>query len=444
MPARGGRDEIFTLTELGQETLEIPSLEILCISRQNDEQRVPIGLTALVVGKDPDADVRLDDPRVSRRHCSLTLTERGVVLRDLGSKNGTFVGGVQVVEAILTPSVEVTVGGARLWVQRAGSPETVALSLSPRFGDALGTTVVMRALFARLERAAASMETVLLLGESGTGKELLARGVHERSPNREGPFVVFDCGAVAPDLIESELFGFVRGAFTGAISDRASVFEQADGGTLFLDEIGELPLSLQPKLLRAIEARQFRRVGSNAWKGFKTRVVVATHRDLRALVTAGTFREDLYFRIAVLRVDVPPLRDRPDDIPLLVEKFLASQDPPRALGDLPEHALAMLRSHSWPGNVRELRNTVARILLFPHLGREAFDSVVPTAKGELPLHLPLREAREQIVEAFEQKYVTEKLREHKGNVSRAAESMGVSRQLVHRLMERYGIRSGGK
>jgi transcriptional regulator with PAS, ATPase and Fis domain len=269
----------------------------------------------------------------------------------------------------------------------------------------------------------------------------LARAVHERSPQKKGPFVVFDCSAVAGQLVESELFGHARGAFTGAVDHRAGVLEQADGGTLFLDEIGELPPELQPKLLRAIEARQYRRVGSNAWRSFDARLVVATHRDLRSEIASGSFRQDLYFRIAVVKIRVPPLRERRDDIDLIVQGFLSAQRPSRGLDDLPPGALAMLKAHDWPGNVRELRNTVARLLLFPHLGSGVFDDVAPGAGG-LPFRLPLREAREQVMQEFEHVYVTAKLREHGGNVSRAAEAMGVSRQLVHRLMGRHGIRSG--
>jgi transcriptional regulator with PAS, ATPase and Fis domain len=440
MPPRDTQNQPTTLTALSADALQIPALELVAVDGKGKTSAAALRLTPLVVGKDDEADVVLDDPRVSRRHCSFALTERGIVLRDLGSKNGTFVAGTQILEAFVTPNTEVTVGGAKLTVRVAGAPASVPLSGSARFGDALGATLVMRALFARLEQAAATDETLLLLGESGTGKELLARAVHDKSSRRDGPFVVFDCSAVSPELAESELFGYVRGAFTGAVDDRAGVLEESHGGTLFLDEIGELPIDLQPKLLRAIEARQFRRVGSNAYEAFDTRILAATHRDLRAQVAARAFREDLYFRIAVLKVDIPPLRERRDDIGLLVDNVLRSLDPPRSADDLPPGALAMLAAHDWPGNVRELRNTVSRLLVFPHLGREAFDAAV-SPPGRLPLHLNLREAREHAIAEFEEAYLSAKLREHAGNVSRAAEAIGVSRQFLHRLIARYGIRS---
>jgi transcriptional regulator with PAS, ATPase and Fis domain len=300
----------------------------------------------------------------------------------------------------------------------------------------------MRALFARLEVAAATHETVLLVGESGTGKELLARAIHDASPRRDGPFVVFDCSAVAATLVESELFGFVKGAFTGADRDRAGIFEQAHGGTLFMDEVGELPLDLQPKLLRALEARQTRRVGANAWHPFDARIVAATHRDLAGRMKSGAFREDLYYRLAVLEARVPPLRERRDDVELLAERFLAGQSPPLTVHDLPPGSLAMLHTHDWPGNVRELRNALARMVVFQEPAETTLDAAGAgsSAKGAL-LRLPLREARQQIIEKFEQTYIAAQLEAHGGNVTRAAEAVGVSRQFFHRLIERYRLRS---
>jgi DNA-binding NtrC family response regulator len=355
-------------------------------------------------------------------------------------------------------------------LRMGGSPSIVSLSSSARFGEAVGQSVAMRALFAKLERAAASTGTILLLGESGTGKEVLARAIHAESPRGSGPFVVFDCSAIAPNLLESELFGHVRGAFSGAVGPREGLLEQAHGGTLFIDEIGELPLELQPKLLRALEARQVRRLGSADWRAFDTRVVAATHRDLRARIAEGSFREDLYYRLAVVEAHVPALRDHKDDIPLLVERFLVAQSPPRKLADLPPHALPLLMAHDWPGNIRELRNTVMRLLLFPNLLEEAIGFATAPKKTDRPsvpagappseepaaaskdnpgslgalLGLPLREAREMVVEHFERAYVAAKLREYNGNISRVADAIGVSRQLVYRLVDRYDLRGGSK
>ena len=433
-----------TLTTIRRDAIELPSLVVIAQTPGMDAQQVQLGVEPVTVGTEAECEVVLADKRVSRLHCQLRLTDRGVLLRDLGSKNGTFVGGVEVMEAILPADTVATVGSTQLYVRVVGGPSLVPLSASARFGDALGSSVAMRAMFAALERAAPTPETILLLGESGTGKELLARGIHDASPRSGGPFVVFDCTSVAPNLAEAELFGYVKGAFTGALQNRIGLIEEANGGTLFIDEIGELPLELQPKLLRALEARQIRPVGSADWRSFDARIVAATHRDLRSRVAARQFREDLYYRLAVVEMHVPPLRDRKEDIPLLIERFLAAQVPPRAMSELPPNALELLLAHSWPGNVRELRNTVARLVLFPHLGKDAIAPAggVEAEGGIAPLlHLPLSEARAMVVEQFERDYIVAKLREHGGNVTRAAEAMGVSRQLVHRLMDRYGIRS---
>jgi DNA-binding NtrC family response regulator len=247
------------------------------------------------------------------------------------------------------------------------------------------------------------------------------------------------------------------------VAAHQGLLEQADGGTLFIDEVGELPLELQPKLLRALEARQVRRIGATEWRAFDTRVVAATHRDLRARVADGTFRQDLYYRLAVVEVHVPALREHKDDIPLLVERFLTAHVPPRSLADLPPHALELLAAHDWPGNVRELRNTVMRLVLFPNLVEEAIGAAraprpaetpppAPTSGAPLPapkdegsplgalLLLPLREARELVVEQFERAYMTVKLGEHNGNISRVADAIGVSRQFVYRLIDRYALR----
>jgi two-component system, NtrC family, response regulator GlrR len=449
-----------TLTDIRVDAAMLPDVRIVATPPKGKGIEAALGVSPLVVGSGAESDLVVPDPLMSRRHCEISLSDRGIRLRDLGSKNGTSIGGVQVIEALLEPDAKVTLGGSQLVARVGRGTKAVALSRAPRFGQALGASVAMRALFATLERASPTDETILLLGESGTGKEVLARAIHEGSQRRAGPYVVFDGSAVAPTLAEAELFGYVKGAFTGAVGTRPGLLEQAHGGTLFLDEIGELPLDLQPKLLRAIESRQVRKVGSAEWVQVDVRFVAATHRDLRAQVASGQFRQDLYYRLAVVEVPVPPLRERRDDIPLLVERFLAAQTPPRSFQDLPPNALELLSAHSWPGNVRELRNTVARLLLFPASAEQAFAPLVPaappSARGGAPsrpglgaaemaglLRMQLREAREIVVEQFERSYVTAKLSEHAGNVSRAAESIGVSRQFLHRLIDRYGLKGDG-
>lgn len=451
--------ELCTLTSFDQNrSLRLPSI-IVSASHKGRAVEGVLGISPFVVGTSPDCDLVLPDTKVSRRHCELRITKRGIWIRDLGSKNGTIVGKVPLIEALLPPGVTVTLGDTELVAQPAGAPSIVPLSASGQFGEAIGQSLLMRALFARLERVAATDETVILLGESGTGKDVLARAIHEHSPRRGGPFVVFDCGAISPSLAESELFGHVRGAFTGAATTYSGLLEQASGGTLFIDEIGELPLDLQPKLLRVLEAKQIRKLGSTEWKPFSARVIAATHRNLRRKVEEGSFRSDLYYRLAVVEARVPALRERKEDLPALVERFLAAQVPPQKLSDLPPHALTLLSSHDWPGNVRELRNTVARLVLFPDLTEELVQSLgsqperahdraeAPTEEaGQAAPHvnrllaLPLLQARDIAMEQFERIYLTVKLEQHGGNISRAAEAMGVSRQLVHRLVERYGLK----
>jgi transcriptional regulator with PAS, ATPase and Fis domain len=434
-------DDDTTLTLLRRDALHMPSLAVSATTPAG-EVSAPLGIQPLMVGSGSECDLVVADPGVSRQHCRLTLDERGISVRDLGSKNGTLVRDVAVLEALVPPGVPVTIGSSRLVIRAHGAPTVVPLSLSAGFGAAIGGSIAMRALFAQLERAAPTDATIVLVGETGTGKELLARGVHDASPRRSGPFEVLDCAAVAPGLLEAELFGWSRGAFTGATEARQGVLARAHGGTLFVDELGEMPLELQPKLLRALETHKVRPLGSSRWLGFDVRIVAATHRDLRAGIAAGTFRDDLFYRLAMVQATVPPLRDRKQDIPLLVERFLAAQTPPKTVDDLPPGAMGLLLAHEWPGNVRELWNVVTRLALFPGVEQELTE-LAATAES-LPstaalVRLPLREARALVVEHFERHYVVSKLREHAGNVSRAAGAMGVSRQFLHRLMERYGV-----
>jgi transcriptional regulator with GAF, ATPase, and Fis domain len=283
---------------------------------------------------------------------------------------------------------------------------------------------------------------VLIEGETGTGKELAAEGLHDEGPRTAGPLVVFDCSAVSASLIESELFGHVRGAFTGAVGDRAGAFEQADGGTLFLDEIGELPLDLQPKLLRALERREIRRVGGNQSRRVDVRIIAATNRSLVREVERGRFREDLYYRLAVIAVKLPPLRERAEDIPPLIEQFL------RELGARPAppaHLLTALAHQSFPGNVRELKNAVARLVSLAggQPGEGPAPAVAPSTAESFDPGVPLRVAKERMIDAFERTYLEAALARTGGNISRAAELAGVSRKFVQRAVREHGLKPTG-
>ncbi|HWU87902.1 MAG TPA: sigma-54 dependent transcriptional regulator [Kofleriaceae bacterium] len=304
-----------------------------------------------------------------------------------------------------------------------------------RFGDAIGRSPEMQRVFSLLSRVATTDSTILLTGESGTGKEVLAEAIHRRSRRAKGPFIVFDCGAVVPGLIESELFGHEAGAFTNAVRARPGLLAEASGGTLLLDEIGELPLALQPKLLRVIAKGEVRRVGASAATRVDVRVIAATHRNLEQAVAAGRFRADLYFRLAVVVVRVPPLRLRPEDVPVLARHFIAhmaSEEQARAV--LTPSVNAALVAHDWPGNVRELRNVVERLLAVGDLaGALARD--VPADFENYYV------AKRDAIERFERAFVRVSLDACGGVVTRAARRAGISRQMFHRLMSRHGIES---
>lgn len=439
----------FTLTmvrESERECVEMPSARIRLRGPDRKDTCVELGLDPVVVGSSPECDIVADEPYVSRRHCEFVRTPRGVVVRDLGSRNGVWMQSTRLLEALVVPGGSVTLGHLTLTVESDAKPVRIALSGGPCFGEAVGKSVAMRALFAGLEKAAQTDESILMLGESGTGKELLAQAIHQASPRNKGPFVVFDCGAVAPSLVESELFGHEKGAFSGAHTARTGLIQAAQGGTLFLDELGELPLDLQPKLLRALESRTIRPVGGNRTTSVDVRIVAATHRDVVQKIAAGEFRQDLYYRLAVVEVRIPPLRERRDDIPLLVERLLAARNPPCTLADLPPNTLDMLMAHTWPGNVRELRNTLSRILLFQStdvlgpLGKaEALPAKIP---GTVPIDVPFHDARNALVADFERRYVMEQLRAHEGSVTAAAKAAGVSRQFLHKLITEHGVKNG--
>ena len=391
------------------------------------------------IGTAEENDLILTDETVSRRHCEVIPTSNGLRVRDVGSTNRVLVGEALVVDATFTGPFQIELGNTVITI----TPllETVYREQldADRFGDLLGRAPPMQELFADLERIAPTELSLLIEGETGTGKELVAESVHRASPRADGPFVTFDCSSVAASLAESELFGHERGAFTGAVSSRAGVFEQASGGTIFLDELGELPKDLQPKLLRVLEKREIRRVGGTKTIPIDVRLIAATNRNLRAEVARGSFREDLYFRVAGARVYVPPLRERMGDLPRLIGSFLAACHPPRTLNDVPEHVWEMLRSYRWPGNVRELRNAVQRMLVTP-------DRVIEpeTSESKRPPPLsedlsPLRVARRDAADSFERSYVQDLLLRADGNITRAAALAEVSRQVIHSLISKHGL-----
>lgn len=412
------------------------------------------------VGQNPELKLSLNDRSVSREHLSIRGGERGWLLTDQGSTNGTFVGELRIDRIEIHTSTVVRVGKTVLRIEPAGEHVDHVLSTHTRFGRLLGRSAAMREMFATLEKVAASDLTVLIEGETGTGKELAAEGLHQAS-GRAGPFVTLNCGAIPRELIEAELLGHVRGAFTGAVSDRPGAFVSANGGTLLLDEVGELPVDMQAKLLRVLERREVKAVGSDRTVPVDVRVVAATNRNLAHDAEQSQFRQDLYFRLAVVVVRMPPLRTRLEDLPLLVEHIQGELNRRRAATGqaahppLGETALAMLRRYEFPGNVRELRNIVERwIVLGAHEAPRdpAAPAGVPqpaaAATGALGsqgvdaalLSLPYHEAKDGWIERFERAYVESALARATGNVSQAAREAQVDRRHLQRLMTRYDIK----
>jgi DNA-binding NtrC family response regulator len=323
----------------------------------------------------------------------------------------------------------------------AGEAPRVAPSERTRFGAMVGRSIAMRELFAVLELAAPTDATVLIEGESGTGKELAARALHDHSARANGPFVVVDCSAIAENLIDSHLFGHVRGAFTGAERDRKGAFVEASGGTLFLDELGELPPAAQAKLLRALEAQTVQPVGADRPVEVDTRVVAATHRDLARMVAAKQFRFDLFYRLAVVHVALPPLRDRLEDLPDLIVATTRGRDPGPIDGD----NLARLQQHAWPGNVRELRNVLERAWAMsgnvPFRGLKLWVETTAAAEpaGTVETSLPFKEAKERWNDAFERRYLASVFETYQRNVTRAAEHAGINRRHFRELLYKHGL-----
>jgi transcriptional regulator with GAF, ATPase, and Fis domain len=382
----------------------------------------------IVVGTAPSADLQLEDGTVSRNHLVLRVTPGGYVVEDLGSTNGTRLSGRRFGVAYVELGDRIDIGATTLRLEADADPVELELSGRDSFGRLLGRSVAARRLFAILERVAKADATVLISGETGSGKDLAAEAIHEASPRAHGPFVVVDCSALVGALMESELFGHERGAFTGADAPRRGAFEEASGGTLFLDEVGELPRDLQAKLLGALERREIRPVGASRARPVDLRVIAATHRDLKLDVNQHRFREDLFYRLNVVNVRIPPLRDRGDDVLLLAEHFwrIYRNDPSAAL---PPALGATLAGFDWPGNVRELRNRIERAAVLDRDDNDA--SAEPRSFGE---------AKALAIEHFERAFVTSLVARAGGNVSEAARLASMDRMYLTKLLRKYGKR----
>ena len=429
--------------------IHINQCKLVVLNRTQRGREVNIASDVIRVGKADTNELMLPEDTVSRVHCEIIRDEHGYLLRDLQSTNGTFLDGAEVREAYLRSGSVMTVGTVQIKFQPFQERIEIMPSERERIGECVGKSVGMREIFGLLERVAPTEATILIEGETGTGKDLLARTIHDMSNRAKGPFEVVDCGAVAGTLIESELFGHEKGAYTGATASRQGAFELAHGGTLFLDELGELGLDLQPKLLRVLEQREIRRVGGSRNIRVDIRVIAATKKDLKQEVQKGKFREDLYFRLAVVPLYIPPLRERKEDIPMLVAEFA------KKLGgaDIPQETMDLLTAHDWPGNVREMRNVLERghylskqmgpaaysLLSIPGTGQPA-----PQGAGAGPMNFDAAQSyrwnKERWTDEFEQQYLRWLLARTGGNISRAAREADMDRKYLHKLIKKHDIR----
>jgi DNA-binding NtrC family response regulator len=397
------------------------------------------------LGTAQDNALVLSDETVSRYHLRVSAVADGIRVTDLGSTNGTFFGELRIEECIVPSGTVLRLGRTSIALG-AGVPAIVELYDEDRLGPLRGQTQVMRRLMGQVRRAAQSNVAVLFIGESGTGKELLARAVHDASPRANAPFVTIDCGAVTPTLVASDLFGHEKGAFTGATQAKRGAFEDADGGTLFIDEVGELPPEVQTMLLGALERRRFCRVGGRKEISVDVRVVAATNRDLRKEVNSGLFRLDLYYRLAVVSLEVPPLRERAADIPLLVEHLAREEGHLRSIAELiSEETMARLVRHRWPGNVRELKNYVQATVAMGEpmaLGDDTHANTSEELRRGLSQFIdqPYAEARSRLLLAFERQYLERLMAATHGNVAQAARESGMARSHLNDLLRRHGIR----
>jgi len=424
---------------LAQQSTRRPLGALLRIIGAPDNQVFRLSDDPCVVGSSDTCDIVIHDPAVSRTHLELALVPGGVAVKDLGSRNGTFYLGQRVDRIILEPRATLTVGSTQVVIE----PDLSKLRGETFDGEAyrglLGVSPAMRELFGVLTRLEGTHLSVHVTGESGVGKELVASALHQGS-GIQGPLVTLNCGAISRELIASELFGHKRGAFTGAVETRRGAFESANGGTLFLDEIGELPLEVQPMLLRALEVGEVRAVGGDRVEKVSVRVISATHRDLEADVRQGRFREDLYYRLAIIKLQVPPLRERPDDIELLARHFARS-----AGSELGAEAIVELRRRSWPGNVRELKNAIQVYSVLRSLPAQTSnrdprtEDVVARFIRCLDVTRSYAELKDELIEHFQSVYLAQLLLRTSGNQTAAAKLSGIDRTYLGRLIAKHGL-----
>src|SRR3954468_22406580 len=459
--------------------------KLVVVSGADQGKAVEIAKPRVTGGRSIISDLVVQDKAVSGTHFEVSARDDGYRLRDLNSRNGIFVGDLRIREVFLRPGTVFRIGHTNIQFQTMEDVVEIELSKKDRFDAMLGGSPAMREIFAHLEKVAPSDLTCMITGETGTGKEMVARALHNASGRKARPFVVLDCGSIPRELIESTLFGHEKGRFTGAVAQQVGCFEQANGGTIFLDEIGELDIALQPKLLRVLEQREIKRVGGDRTHKGDVRALAATNRDLREEVNRGGFREDLYFRLSVVHVELPSMRERREDIPGLANHFLRDVAQRRGMQmSFSQDAMAAMMSHAWAGNVREMRNVVERAAALSDgpvitradlvFGREMGPSVVVShdlaqagqqaaqraaaklAGVELPQQsgpaifdpsllkagLGFKGAKQTVVDAFEVAYLAALMARNDGNITRSAQEAGLTRYHLRELLKRHGLKGG--
>ena len=417
-----------------------PPLAALIRLKDGDDSSPALRLErgSCVIGAGVGVDLVVADDTVSRQHVRLTLTPHGVLVEDLESSNGTFYLGQRVAKMVLSLGSHIRIGDVELVID-ADLDELLGDGVGPdRYGELLGVSPAMRKLFHMLLRLEGSLVSILIQGDSGTGKELIARSIHHASAVARGPFVAINCGAIPRELISSTLFGHKRGAFTGAVESHVGAFEAADGGTLFLDEIGELPLESQPTLLRALESGEILPVGETDVRQVQVRVLAATNRDLLSAVEQRSFREDLYYRLAVVALHVPALSERPEDIEVLVRHFARDAGGANLPGDVVDE----LRQRAWPGNARELRNAVqayVAIGALPQLRAGAASTLDTSLRGYVSKLEPYGVMKQDVVDRMTRAYLLAVMSHAGGNQSEAARVAGLERSYLRKLLLRYEL-----
>ena len=439
------------------ETIQLEQCRLVVIDGPDIGKQLTIDKPIVRIGSNQKNDLVLTDNTVSRFHCEIRRVRDEYIFVDRQSTNGCYFGDLRLVEGSLFPNCEVLVGSSLIRFEPLVENIEIVPSDENTYGDLVGSAPKMRKIYGLLDKVAPSELSVVIQGETGTGKELVARAIHQFSRRKDGPLVIFDCSAFPENLLESELFGHEKGAFSGAVRTHRGVFERAEGGTIFFDELGEMSINLQPKFLRALESGEIRRVGGERTIKVDARVVSATNRNLLQMVEENTFRQDLYYRLAKVTLDLPPLRDRIEDLPSLCEHFIAQL---KERNSLPAHvrafspeALNAMRKYDWPGNIRELRNVVERASAFcegDHIQPEdlpadlcarlgmSSSSATPQRPAVTP-GLGLKEAKEMMVSNFEKEYLVGLLNQYNMNISKVAREAGIDRRHVYRLMKKYGI-----